>query len=126
MSKFGVKVSRRDRDATSDDIRDFVFDSNVEVLKTIQSGSVNLNISGGEGSVDVYHGLGRDPSFMVYYGDGSRYFINFPNTEFSAGRELTNVVIGAKADTVKLTILGEGTNGDYAVYYEIFEQGGFR
>jgi len=127
MSDYGIKVSRFTKDADSSDIKDYVFDSNANIIKTIKSGVKNLSISGGSGTVEIYHGLGYVPTFTAYYADGSNFLIETANAfSVNYGRESSSVVIGVSANSSKLKIQGRGSDGTYPVYYEIFEQGGYR
>lgn len=127
MSFYGIRVSKKTKDADTESLKDLVFDSDTEVLKTIKSGVKNLTISSGSGTVNIYHGLGYYPTFLIYYTDGSGYFIDSPDV-FSTdyGRLSSSVDVGAKTTTTALTITGKGTDGTYKVFYEIFENGGYR
>lgn len=127
MTNFGIRVSKQGKQANTEELKDLVFDSDADIVKTIKSGVVNLTISGGTGTVDVYHGLNRYPTFTAYYGDGNYYLIETANSfSDNHGRQSSSVHIGVNTDKNNLTIKGRGTDGTYAVYYEIFEQGGYK
>lgn len=126
------KISRPGIDADTAADKDLVFDMSAEVLKTIQSGKTSITLDGSsDGSTTVYHNLGYYPTFMIFYGVEGSYFIGFPNVFADDwDRESSTMVLGAKTDTEKLSFEAKGAVADagktLVVYYEIFEQGGYK
>lgn len=117
---------------TETDPKNFIFDSNLNHLKTAGSGTVLLGASaGGTSATTVNHSLGYPPLVLAYYRNTStntdRWFITttiFPSTGIS--RLSTNDSIACFSGSANIGFLyynTAGSSGTVEILYEYFYEG---
>ena len=102
MGDVGIKVSQEGFDVNTCADRELLFSSAFKTLKIAQEGAVS--IAAGDPSVEITHGLGYKPLFLVYYKSGSDWVF----------------VSWGDVDTTKLYLFSNGAAA-YEYYYYIFQ-----
>lgn len=116
MIKYGLKISKPNKEAPTAPVDDLILDSDFPIPKMVKFGAGTVVVSGGTGSTTIAHGQPTAPITLVYIentaGDGKRYLRNYATLDnFYYTVDVTNLIVTAH---------NSPANGTYNFFYYIF------
>jgi len=116
---------------TESDNRNKIFDSDLNHLKTAQSGTMSLAPAANSTVPGTAtHSLGYRPLVMAYFrtsDDANKWYISMTQPEITQPRELTDLnveIISGTTDVVFNALNDTASAGTVDIQYEIFYEGG--
>lgn len=133
-SSYGMWVSKVGQDVTTATLNSqLIFNSNQDVLRVVQTGAINVNVSGaGDFQGQVAHGLGVIPAFIGYIDSvpiaGSNVWLQLPfvQHQYSTGAIAIGFVADIAVDNtnvyINISSIALYALGTYSFKYYLLEE----